>query len=193
MSTNTATAKAKSTKSKPKAPARAPRHEDSEGEFFDLNAISSDDEYDGAPPAPRMDMDKLKRLAAGKSKAPSSSEVPSAVKAKGAGLPDPVPPPRTNDAPSKPSTKPITQPGEVDFFDDSSDDELPKRIMSALKPRSVQVHHEADIPVMLADRMSTLSISSPCPSDSEHAQALAGRRAPIPPTGKRMEVIELSD
>ena len=88
--------------------------------------------------------------------------------------------------------KDTKQTGKVDFFDfsDSSGDELPVRITA---PTGVDVG-PGEIPLVLADRMSTLSISSPCPSDVDMADS-APRAGPSRLVGgtKQREVIELSD
>ncbi|KAI0786976.1 hypothetical protein C8Q75DRAFT_255636 [Abortiporus biennis] len=121
------------------------------GEFFDLNAISSDDESDHAPVAPRISQFHT--------------------------TPQPVRPTATHS--ENPVTRPKPQikfkvalaPGEVDFFDFLQNENIPsssdegQEALEILRQGRLVREEEEDSEVVYA--MSTLSVSSPCPSDED--------------------------
>jgi len=156
---------------KVKTPAKRPKgkasmrqdHPSDEGEFFDLNVISSDDQYDGAPIAPMYDKAKLNGRVKGKAKA--------------------APPlPATNVAAGP--TMLTYNPGEVDFFDmDDSSVEFPDRFVRSLDAPILP----AEEVEALSDALSTMSIVSPRRSEDEE-QPRAG-----PAGACRKEIIVLSD
>ncbi|CAL1710047.1 unnamed protein product [Somion occarium] len=167
------TAKTKPTVKKPalkKKLSSAPMREQSSAgeEFFNLNAISSDDESDGVPLAPSAPKNSL-QVPRAKSKGSSLSDKARGKQRQKSDIPRAIPlvAARQMNAAKRGHTYLMDVPGEVDFF--ALEDGM--RDSSKISPDRVLMPPEdpenPEKPGDLEAALSSLSMSSPAPSDKE--------------------------